>query len=306
MPAKNQIHDAMTAMEALPKEPVREDILLQTLGGNYYQGETSLAGAGGQMALGLLGLDAPADIRDISYDIQNWQSVPGWQKAADLAAVLPLVGGLKYVDEVADGVKAAARAADAAGTAGKNADELVDAGEAVIRMVDSGTGAAESVKLTDRLVEAGQQVNKTLDGVGNVGYSSPVIETVSPQTVRFSQRTVNGSAQMVEDMKINGWHGEPIDVVKMPDGGLTAVDNTRLRAANITDTDVLIRVHDFNEPFPMSMLERFGNKKTQPSTWGEAVGIRINDQGATFRVNNPCGTFELPKENNFKYSDIVK
>ena len=123
----NQIHDAMTAMEALPKEPVREDILLQTLGGNYYQGETSLAGAGGQMALGLLGLDAPADIRDISYDIQNWQSVPGWQKAADLAAVLPLVGGLKYVDEVADGVKAAARAADAAGTAGKNADELVDA-----------------------------------------------------------------------------------------------------------------------------------------------------------------------------------
>ncbi|GFN30052.1 hypothetical protein [Paenibacillus xylaniclasticus] len=32
-------------------------------------------------------------------------------------------------------------------------------------------------------------------------------------------------------MKANGWQGSPIDVVKMPDGKLTTVDNTRVLAA---------------------------------------------------------------------------
>ncbi|MFG2716302.1 hypothetical protein ACGFX2_38100 [Streptomyces goshikiensis] len=29
----------------------------------------------------------------------------------------------------------------------------------------------------------------------------------------------------IDSMKVNGWAGDPIDVVRMPDGGLTTVDN---------------------------------------------------------------------------------
>ena len=47
---------------------------------------------------------------------------------------------------------------------------------------------------------------------------------------------------LVESMQANGWEDTPIDVVWMPDGELTAVDNTRLMAAGLTGTPVLARV----------------------------------------------------------------
>lgn len=33
-------------------------------------------------------------------------------------------------------------------------------------------------------------------------------------------------------MKLNGWKGDPIDVVRMADGKLTTIDNTRVLAAS--------------------------------------------------------------------------
>ena len=56
--------------------------------------------------------------------------------------------------------------------------------------------------------------------------------TVPASTVRFSQGSVNGAAEIEASMRANGWVGDAIDVVRMPDGGLTSLDNTRLLAAN--------------------------------------------------------------------------
>ena len=65
-----------------------------------------------------------------------------------------------------------------------------------------------------------------------------VSNTVNPNDIRFSQSSVNGSAEIVESMRNNGWAGDPIDVVRMPDGGLTTIDNTRVVAARQAGIDV--------------------------------------------------------------------
>lgn len=45
-------------------------------------------------------------------------------------------------------------------------------------------------------------------------------------------------------MKANGWKGDPIDVVKMSDGKLTTIDNTRVVAAREAGIDIQAILHD--------------------------------------------------------------
>jgi hypothetical protein len=72
-----------------------------------------------QVATGAIGLDLAGDIRDIAYDVANWE----WTKehmaqtALDSIAILPVVGAIKYADEAGSLIK---------GT-GKNIDVIVDA-----------------------------------------------------------------------------------------------------------------------------------------------------------------------------------
>lgn len=58
------------------------------------------------------------------------------------------------------------------------------------------------------------------------------VTSLVPTGVRLSQSSVNGAAKIIESMRANGWVGDPIDVVRMPDSGLTAIDNTRVVAAH--------------------------------------------------------------------------
>ena len=84
--------------------------LKQIILGNYTE-DTNLLGTMGQVALGFLGLDLPADMRDLLYDITNWKLTPSHalQTILDAAALLPVVGSIKYSDEAADAVKGVAK-----------------------------------------------------------------------------------------------------------------------------------------------------------------------------------------------------
>lgn len=92
------------------------------------------------------------------------------------------------------------------------------------------------------------------------------------------------------------WVGDPIDVVQMQDGSLVAIDNKRLLAADMVsqyrpDFKVKADVHDFEEMITPSraqdFLEQYG---TKPATWGDAVNLRIGDQGAKFSNTYPNGS----------------
>jgi filamentous hemagglutinin len=121
--------------------------------------------------------------------------------------------------------------------------------------------------------------------------------SIDPNDIRFSQSSVNGSGQITESMKANGWQGDPIDVVRMPDGQLTSLDNTRVVSARQAGIDVQANIHNYTDPLPSAQVGRFTTPRGVPSTWGDAVELRINNQNAGFRNTYPSGSFELPKIN---------
>lgn len=81
--------------------------------GNYSDNVTAL-GTVGQVGTGLLGVDLPGDIRDVTYDLTHWEWSWGHagQTVLDAVGLLPVIGALKYVDEVAAVVTPAKRAAE--------------------------------------------------------------------------------------------------------------------------------------------------------------------------------------------------
>jgi hypothetical protein len=130
---------------------------------------------------------------------------------------------------------------------------------------------------------------------------------VKPKDIRFSQNTVSFNKtdpktgkkytydDMVESMKTDGWKGDPVDVVEMPDGQLTSLDNTRIVAAREAGIDVKANIRAFDEPLSAAEITRFTKNGKVPSTWGDAVNVRIASQSGKFPVNYPYGSDKLPK-----------
>ena len=102
--------------------------------GNFTD-EVTVLGVGVQIVLGIFDLDLPCDIRDIIADIKNlaetdrvrWDLIG--MLALDLIGLIPVIGALKYSDEIgtlfknADKVSVVARSTDGAGVVAKHADE---------------------------------------------------------------------------------------------------------------------------------------------------------------------------------------
>ncbi|WP_308420891.1 VENN motif pre-toxin domain-containing protein, partial [Hafnia psychrotolerans] len=123
--------------------------------------------------------------------------------------------------------------------------------------------------------------------------------------IRFSQNTVSYNKtdrgtgvkytynDLVSSMKKDGWKGDPVDVIKMPDGKMTSMDNTRISAAREAGIKVEANVRSFDDPLPKDMMDsgRFGSAKT----WGEAITGRINNQSSSFSKNNPNGSSDSPR-----------
>ncbi|MDE6887893.1 MAG: hypothetical protein K2P45_04510 [Eubacterium sp.] len=117
--------------------------------------------------------------------------------------------------------------------------------------------------------------------------------SMDPQTIRFSQSSVNGSDEITASMKKNGWKGDPIDVVQMPDGAYTTIDNTRVVAAREAGINVKANVHNCGDSLPDEYIERFTTKKGVPKTWGDAIQLRIGKQKSAFRKDNPYGSYTM-------------
>ena len=118
---------------------------------------------------------------------------------------------------------------------------------------------------------------------------SLVVKSLNPALIRFSQTSVNGVKQLVDSMRKKGWKGDPINVVRMPDGGLTAFDNTRVLAASRVGIAVKAIIRNASDPFPVGRWT--AKNGVTPATWGEAVAMRIQQQSKRFREANPYGSF---------------
>lgn len=128
--------------------------------------------------------------------------------------------------------------------------------------------------------------------VGGECNSESGTATINPNDIRFSQSSVNGASEIIDSMKAKGWDGDPIDVVRMPDGNLTTIDNTRVLAARYAEIDVQANVHAFDEVLPqdLDLIERLTTPKGVPQTWGDAVLLRIGKQNSGYRNTYPLGS----------------
>lgn len=129
----------------------------QVVFGNFSEEVTAL-GTIGQIGLGLCGLDAVADIRDIGADIYHVcedEEVPWWQLALDVVALIPLVGAFKNVDEVvsllksADNVKYLDEGTELAENIGK---------KAINSMEQADGSVAGAVKRAEKIFEGSSDV----------------------------------------------------------------------------------------------------------------------------------------------------
>ncbi|UWS28300.1 hypothetical protein [Erwinia pyrifoliae] len=118
----------------------------------------------------------------------------------------------------------------------------------------------------------------------------PEIKELDPKHIRFSQSSVNGAADLTHSMKTKGWAGDPVDVVRMSDGKLTTIDNTRILAASRAGVKVQARIHEGTSSLPKEFVERFTTKKGVPSTWQEAINLRIGKQASGYRNGYPNGS----------------
>lgn len=203
---------------------------------------------------------------------------------------------LAYAEAGEDFVRSVENIADAAEDLSQYAYTAENAGESLLQHLDdiddiSGgvSGAAQGIvtgngtSILDDLAEDAVKRGTVPEG-GTV--------TINPNEIRYSQSSVNGSNEIIDSMKQNGWKGDPIDVVEMPDGVYTTIDNTRVVSAREAGIDVQA-IHNYNDPLPIEYVERFTTKQGVPTTWGEAIELRIGKQKATFRNANPFGSFEM-------------
>ncbi|HAO7676326.1 TPA: type IV secretion protein Rhs, partial [Salmonella enterica subsp. enterica serovar Agona] len=133
-------------------------------------------------------------------------------------------------------------------------------------------------------------VGNPLKYIDPLGLCKADIQQLDPNDIRFSQSSVNVAADLTNNMKLNGWKGDPIDVVRMADGKLTTVDNTRVLAASRAGVKVEARVHDASEALPPELIGRLTTKRGTPSTWGDAIDLRIGKQSAGYRNQYPNGS----------------
>ncbi len=122
---------------------------------------------------------------------------------------------------------------------------------------------------------------------GCSSYAANNVATLDAAAKRFSQSNVRSSLpEITASVKANGWQGAPIDVVRMAEGTLTAVDNTRLAAAALSNTPFQATIRGFGEAFPPA---RAGGN-LQGGTWGEALMNRIGGQKPGWQRLYPNGS----------------
>jgi hypothetical protein len=172
--------------------------------------------------------------------------------------------------------------------------------------------AATVLPWTPNVVGAARKVENTLEDAARAeakvaGKAQEIpVQTLDPHETRFSQETVSYVKKrstgenytyddILDSMKQNGWQGEPIDVVRMPDGKLTSADNTRVLAAREAGIPVQARVREFDNAISRRVAKRFKKTGPTPRTWGEAAVERIKQQSKTFVKANSFGSMEPPR-----------
>ena len=129
--------------------------------GDYTDEDVTILSFTGNVVASLLGADVLFDLRDLSYDITHWgedEYFAIWL-AADVVALLPLVGVVKYLSHfktAANGVDAAAELVDSVADVGKNADNVADLVDTISDITRTGDNIADAIDNAKDLARTGE------------------------------------------------------------------------------------------------------------------------------------------------------
>ena len=271
---------------------------------------------------------APEDVALKAYIANNTQGQAGivyppvtlpLTKATLPERLPPAPAGTTRVISVVDGVAYYPLVANCPAAACLNGDPVAnaipDSGtqaylEAVERKVDRTVNIVSGVLgMGGAIVRAGSAVAELATaGMGRAAENMAAAKNtanIAANEIRFSQNSVfynkvdraTGQPftydELVASMRTNGWKGDPVDVVRMPDGLLTSMDNTRITAAREAGIDVRATLQSFDEALTSETQNARG--WSNYSTWGEAITGRINNQSRNFGAANPYGASQPPR-----------
>lgn len=126
----------------------------QSLKGNYYDGDFTWEGLVGEIIVGELPIVGQiADVRDVIADFQNWEWswMHALQTGMDLVGVIPIIGALKYTDELVSTARKTGKVLDAGSVTktnkllkqADNVDDVVDVGKKTLKHSDKYVKAAK-------------------------------------------------------------------------------------------------------------------------------------------------------------------
>lgn len=126
----------------------------QSLKGNYYDGDFTWEGLVGEIIVGELPIVGQiADVRDVIADFQNWEWswMHALQTGMDLVGVIPIIGALKYTDELVSTARKTGKVLDAGSVTKTNkllkqADNIGDVADVGKKTLKRSSKYVQSVK----------------------------------------------------------------------------------------------------------------------------------------------------------------
>lgn len=234
-----------------------QDALEQVILGNFTDKVTT-EGTIAQVLLGLTGLDLPADVRDVSADLINWEWTWGHagQTTLDGIGLVPIVGVLKSGDEVYTLVKGANKlekpVADEVTDLEKSANRLMGgcncftAGTKVF--TDEGEKNIEDIQVGDRVLskdeETGEvaykEVTATFNHETDEIYKIHVGDQVIESTFNHPFYVEGKGWTFVKDLKVG-------DLLVQSDGNTLKIESIELEHKQVTVYNMT--VDDFHTYF---------------------------------------------------------
>ena len=252
----------------------------QLLLGNFTNDVTAL-GTVGQVGLGLLGADLPLDIRDISADFIKWEW--SWkhagQTALDLVALLPIIGAVKYADEVWLGLKNGFKVI-------KNSDIINKIGSPLLDLAKKIGGDIKKAPDLNQYFRG--KINNIGEHIDNIGYNIRKVMGFEPELVADGVRI----GDIRDIRKLNGNDVSNLNdtqknynkIVNGGDGikGVSKADNLWVKST--CNNDEL-----YNYLFK-NVNEGVANKFLKEGKWPDGIQIPKNSS-----VVNPDGSINWSK-----------
>lgn len=166
--------------------------------GDYSEEDVTILSFAGNIVASLAGVDFLFDLRDVSYDITHWgeEEYFAFYLAADVIALIPVIGVIKYMqhlDTASDGAKAAADVIDSVADVSKASDNaadivdtMVDAAKTADKVADAVDTAKDATKLRAAAQSVIAKVTKGYEPVSTI--NTKYLKSAHPDTgIEFEQ-----------------------------------------------------------------------------------------------------------------------